>query len=175
MRSRFLWNADSPCTKLQYLTFQNTVMAVVTAVRTRVSCFLISLAKICISNTGKEVCGIKTDTFRKYVYSKLEHTFPWLFTNYNGQQRFCPIRKNVCLWCIFGCWIQICLQNFSVTHIFHSRLKGWNLLRQDTKVCLYHGRHEEFKDFFSKTDGIVFCNDVCSVVEVFDHECNPDK
>jgi len=32
--------------------------------------------------------------------------------------------------------------------LLHSRLKGWNLLRQDTKVCLYRGRHEEFKDFF---------------------------
>jgi len=29
-----------------------------------------------------------------------------------------------------------------------SGLKGWNPLRQDTKVCFYHGRHEEFKDFF---------------------------
>jgi hypothetical protein len=25
-----------------------------------------------------------------------------------------------------------------------SRLKGWNLLHQDTKVCFNHGRHEEF-------------------------------
>jgi len=25
-----------------------------------------------------------------------------------------------------------------------SRLKGWNLLHQDTKVCFYRGRHEEF-------------------------------
>jgi len=29
------------------------------------------------------------------------------------------------------------------------RLKGWTFLRQDTKVCFYRGRHEEFKDFFS--------------------------
>ena len=26
------------------------------------------------------------------------------------------------------------------------RLKGWNLLHQDTKVCFYRGCHEEFKD-----------------------------
>ena len=44
-----------------------------------------------------------------------------------------------------------------------SRLKDWNLLRQDTKVCFYLGRHEEFKDFFSEEDGVVFCSDVCSV------------
>ena len=45
------------------------------------------------------------------------------------------MRKNVCFWCIFGRWIQIRSQNFSITHTFRSRLKGWNLLRQDTKVC----------------------------------------
>jgi len=37
-----------------------------------------------------------------------------------------------------------------------SRLKGWNILRQDTKVCFYLGRHEEFKDFFSQEDGVMF-------------------
>ena len=41
-----------------------------------------------------------------------------------------------------------------------SRLKGWNLLRQDIKVCFYRGRHEEFKDLFSQEDGVVFCNDI---------------
>jgi len=55
------------------------------------------------------------------------------------------------------------------------RLKGWNLLRQDTKLCFYRGRHEEFKDFFSQEDGVVFCNDVCSVMEVLGHEFNPDQ
>jgi len=55
------------------------------------------------------------------------------------------------------------------------RLKGWNLLRQETKVCFHRGRHEEFKDFFSLKDGIVFCNDVCSVMEVLGHEYNPDQ
>jgi hypothetical protein len=52
---------------------------------------------------------------------------------------------------------------------------GWNLLRQDTKVCFYCGRHEKFKHFFSQEDGVVFCNDVCSVVEVLGHEYNPDQ
>ena len=56
-----------------------------------------------------------------------------------------------------------------------SRLKGWNLLRQDTKVCFYCGHHEEFKDFFSQEDGVKFCNDVWSVLEVLGHEYNPDK
>ena len=41
-----------------------------------------------------------------------------------------------------------------------SRLRDWNLLRQDTKVC---GRGEVFKDFFFQKNGVVFCNDICSV------------
>ena len=56
-----------------------------------------------------------------------------------------------------------------------SRLNGWNLLREDTKVCFYRGRHEEFKDFFSQEVGVVFCNDVCSVTEVLGHEFIPDQ
>jgi len=56
-----------------------------------------------------------------------------------------------------------------------SSLKGWNILRKDTKMCFYRGRREEFKDFFSLEDGVVFCNDVCSVVEVLAHEYNPDQ
>ena len=80
------------------------------------------------------------------------------------------MRKNACFWCIFGHWIQICFQNFSITHTFRPRLKSWNLLRQDTKVCFYRGRHEEFKDFFSQEYGVVFCNGVCSVMEVLGHE-----
>jgi len=48
---------------------------------------------------------------------------------------------------------KLCFQNFSITHTFRSKLKGWNLLLQHTKVCFYRGRHEEFKDFFSQEDG----------------------
>jgi len=49
-----------------------------------------------------------------------------------------------------------CFQNFLITHNFRFRLKGWNLLCQDTKVCFYHGCHEEFKDLFSQKDGVLF-------------------
>jgi len=56
-----------------------------------------------------------------------------------------------------------------------SRLKAWNLLRQDTKVCFYRGCHEEFKDFFSLEDSVMFCNDVCTIMEDFGHEYNPDQ
>ena len=41
-------------------------------------------------------------------------------------------------------------------------------------MYFYRGHHEEFNDFFSQEDG-VFCNDVCSVMEVLGHEYNPDQ
>ena len=40
-------------------------------------------------------------------------------------------------------------------------------------MCLYRGRHEDFKDFLSHEDGAMFCNDVCSVMEVLGREYNP--
>ena len=42
-------------------------------------------------------------------------------------------------------------------------------------MCFYRGRHEEFKDFFSQENGVAFCNDVRSVMEVPGHEYNPDQ
>ena len=42
-------------------------------------------------------------------------------------------------------------------------------------MCFYHRCHEEFKDFFSQEDDDVFCNDVCSFMEVLGHEYNPDQ
>ena len=39
----------------------------------------------------------------------------------------------------------------------------------------YHERREEFKDFFSQKDGVVFFNDVCSIIEVLGHEYNIDQ
>ena len=36
-------------------------------------------------------------------------------------------------------------------------------------------RHEEFKEFFSLEDSVMFCNDICSVMEVLGHEYNPDQ
>jgi len=42
-------------------------------------------------------------------------------------------------------------------------------------VCFHHDRHEDSKDFFSLEDGVMFCNDVCSIMEFLDHEYNPDQ
>ena len=39
----------------------------------------------------------------------------------------------------------------------------------------YRGHHEEFKDVFSQEVYVVFCNGVCSVLEILVHECNPDQ
>jgi len=39
----------------------------------------------------------------------------------------------------------------------------------------YHGHHEEFKDFFSQKEDVMFCNDVCSIMEVLGHEYNPGQ
>ena len=39
----------------------------------------------------------------------------------------------------------------------------------------YCGHHEELRDFFSLENGVVFFNDVCSVMEVLGHEYNPDQ
>jgi hypothetical protein len=54
-----------------------------------------------------------------------------------------------------------------------SRLKGWNLLCQDVKVCFYCRRYEELKDFCSQQDCVVLCNDVCSAMEVLGRELYP--
>jgi len=125
--------------------------------------------------------SVFTEWFRDLIFLSTSSVLPSCVlphslqgSKYAGKQIFYPIRKNVCFWCIFGCWIHMCFQNFSVTHTFRSRSKGWNLLRQDTKVCFYRGRHEEFKDFSSQEDG-VFCNDICSIMEVLCHEYNPDQ
>ena len=48
-------------------------------------------------------------------------------------------------------------------------------MHQDTKVCFYCGRHEEFKEFLSQEDSIMLCNNICSIMEVLGHEYNPDQ
>ena len=42
-------------------------------------------------------------------------------------------------------------------------------------MCFYRGRHEEFKDFFSQEDDVVFYNEVCPVMEVLGQEFNPNQ
>lgn len=56
-----------------------------------------------------------------------------------------------------------------------SRLKGWNLLQKNTKICTYRNRHSEFKDYFSEENGLVFCNDISSLMETLGNEHNPTE
>lgn len=56
-----------------------------------------------------------------------------------------------------------------------SRLKGWNLLQKNTKVCVFRNRHAEFEDFFCLEDGVIFCNDVQSVMESLGHEYKSEE
>lgn len=53
-----------------------------------------------------------------------------------------------------------------------SRLKGWNLLHTDTKVCFFRNRQEEFQDFYSEENSLVYCNNICSVMNALHHEHN---
>ena len=51
-----------------------------------------------------------------------------------------------------------------------SRLRGWNLLQKGTKVCYFRNRQEEFQDFYSEENDLVYCNNICGVMDVLDHE-----
>ena len=51
-----------------------------------------------------------------------------------------------------------------------SRLRGWNLLQKDTKVCFFRNRQEEFQDFSSEENDLVYCNNICAVMDVLEYE-----
>ena len=51
-----------------------------------------------------------------------------------------------------------------------SRLRGWNLLQKDTKVGFCRNRQEEFQDFYSEENDLVYCKNICAVMDVLDHE-----
>ena len=55
------------------------------------------------------------------------------------------------------------------------RLKGWNLLHQDNEICFFRKSQNEFKEFFSQENDLVFCDDVCSVTEVGGHQHDPPE
>ena len=51
-----------------------------------------------------------------------------------------------------------------------SRLRGWNLLQKDSEVCFFRNHQEEFQDFYSEENDFVYCNNICAVMDVLDHE-----
>jgi hypothetical protein len=54
--------------------------------------------------------------------------------------------------------------------LLDSRLKGWNLLHQDTEICFFRNCQIGFKEFFSQENDLIFCNDVCCVIEALGHQ-----
>jgi hypothetical protein len=56
--------------------------------------------------------------------------------------------------------------------ILVSRLKGWILLQQGTKVCFFATARMNLNVFFSQENDLVFCNDICSVMEALGHQHN---
>ena len=58
----------------------------------------------------------------------------------------------------------------SETGILGSKLREWNLLQKDTKVCFFPNCQEEFQDFYSEENDLVYCNNICAVTDVLDHE-----
>jgi hypothetical protein len=64
----------------------------------------------------------------------------------------------------------------NVTTVFPTKSKiSHNLLHQDTKVHFLCNHQNEFKEFFSLEDNLVFCNDVSSVTEALGHQHNPTE
>jgi hypothetical protein len=51
-----------------------------------------------------------------------------------------------------------------------SRLKGWNLLQNDTKVCFFRNHQDEFQDLCSEENDLVYCNNMCTVMDVLGRE-----
>ena len=73
--------------------------------------------------------------------------------------------------------ILICLKKQD--KLLSSRLRGWNILYQDNEICSFCNCQNEFKEFFSQENDLVFCNDdcsvieACSVVEALEHQHDP--
>jgi len=56
-----------------------------------------------------------------------------------------------------------------------SRLKGWDLLHQDSEICFFCNNQNEFKEFFFQENALVFCNNVCCVIEALGHQHDPTE
>ncbi|UYV61959.1 hypothetical protein LAZ67_1007169 [Cordylochernes scorpioides] len=56
-----------------------------------------------------------------------------------------------------------------------SRLKGWNLLHKGTKICLLRKGQDEFQDFFSQENDLVYCNDVVNLMEALGHDHDTEQ
>ncbi|UYV67940.1 hypothetical protein LAZ67_5002553 [Cordylochernes scorpioides] len=61
------------------------------------------------------------------------------------------------------------------SELLGSRLKGWNLLHKGTKVCFFRNRQDEFQDFYSQENDLVYCNDVVSLMEALGHDHDTEE
>ncbi|GFV14774.1 uncharacterized protein TNCV_3959841 [Trichonephila clavipes] len=59
------------------------------------------------------------------------------------------------------------------SEILDSRLKGWNLLQKNTKICTYRSRHSQCKDYFSEEKKLSVYYDISSLMETFGIQHNP--
>jgi hypothetical protein len=63
-----------------------------------------------------------------------------------------------------------------VTTVFLTKRKiSHYLFHQDTEICFFYNHQNELKEFFSQEHNMVFCNDVCSVIEALEQQHNPNK
>ena len=69
--------------------------------------------------------------------------------------------------------IWICLKKEA--ELLGSRLKGWKLLHQDTEIYFFRNRQNELKELFSQENDLVFCNDICSVIETVELQHDPTE
>src|SRR6218665_1169833 len=56
-----------------------------------------------------------------------------------------------------------------------SRLKRWNVLDESMQVTDQRKLHETFSNFFSRQDGLCFCNNVAGLFETIGIICNPSE
>src|SRR6218665_1370158 len=56
-----------------------------------------------------------------------------------------------------------------------SRLKQWNLLDESVQVTDQRKRHETLYNFFSRQDGLCFCNNLAGLFEAIIITCNPSE
>ncbi|GBM20775.1 hypothetical protein AVEN_30025-1 [Araneus ventricosus] len=61
------------------------------------------------------------------------------------------------------------------SELLASRLKEWNLLEKETKVCSFRKRQQDFQDFFSRDGDVIFCNDVDSLFKALGLQHKPQE
>jgi hypothetical protein len=59
------------------------------------------------------------------------------------------------------------------SELLGSRLKGCNILHQVGEIRFLRKRQNEFKEFFSQENDLVYCTDVCSAIEDLGHKRDP--